>query len=529
MKTRFRYEWATALLFFILFLIILSTYRKYGISWDEGTHDRYGTYILSYFRGFLTGQPDLTVLSIGNPVAYGGIFNLITAWLQERSTLGRFETRHLFTALIGLSGIFGCWMITRRISTEKAAFWATLFLATVPLYYGHMFFNPKDIPFAASYIWSLYFILQTLEKFPKISWPSVLGMGIFIGLTMGMRIGGVMLFGYLGLGLAVMILLAWTESKQESKRLMIRNAAMITISAFIISYVIMVAFWPWAMQDPLINPFLALTAQQNIDYQGVVLFGGASYPGDGLPWNYVPGYFLVTIPEIILLLLAVGILLGAYKLIRTPATVRHPSLKFLGISLLLVSIIYPVGYAMLTRPVLYDGVRHFMFVLPPIAGLAGISFQEVSDWLSKRNRWGARIMTVGVLGLILYQITIMVRLFPYEYIYYNVLAGGVSGAYQNYEMDYWGLSTSEAARWLDTYTENKSQWANRKIPIFTCAGKFSTSNYFPQKKLGLVEDINMAHFGILLNREGCDWDVAGKVLYVVERMGVPLSQVKELE
>ncbi len=528
MTSRSRYLLASALLFVILSLLVLTTFRKYGISWDEGTHDRFGVYILRYYRGLLTGKPDLTVLSIGNPVAYGGVFNLITAWFQEHSPLGRFETRHLFTAVIGLSGIFGCWMFTRRVVNEKAAFWAALFLGIVPLYYGHMFFNPKDIPFASLYIWSLYFIFRTLEDFPKLSWTSVLGTGILSGLTMGMRVGGVMLYGYLGLGLICILFVAWNQYDRKTRWLMIRKALLIGVITFTFSYVIMVAFWPWALQNPLVNPLLALTAQQNIDYQGVVLFHGAVYPGDQLPWNYIPGYFLATLPEIILIMLAGGLVLGVASLIRTPSALKTPTYKFYGISLLLLAIIFPVGYAILTRPVLYDGVRHFMFILPPIASLAGISFQALSDWLSKRNLWGTRILTIGVTGLILYQIFIMARLFPYEYIDYNVLTGGVQGAYQNYELDYWGLSTSEAARWLSNYSEKEKPLGDRKIPVFTCAGKLSASAYFSQN-LGIVEDIDKAHYAILLNRPGCDWNAPGKVLYRIERMGVPLAEVKELE
>jgi hypothetical protein len=73
----------------------------------------------------------------------------------------------------------------------------------------------------------------------------------------------------------------------------------------------MVAFWPWAQQNPLVNPFLALTAQGQIDYQDVVLYRGISYPGIDLPVDYVPGSFLVTMPEVVLLILAAGLVLPA--------------------------------------------------------------------------------------------------------------------------------------------------------------------------------------------------------------------------
>jgi hypothetical protein len=40
------------------------------------------------------------------------------------------------------------------------------------------------------------------------------------------------------------------------------------------------------------------------------------------------------------------------------------------------------------------------------------------------------------------------RLHPYEYTYYNWLAGGVKGADGRYMLDYWGLATKDAAQGL---------------------------------------------------------------------------------
>jgi hypothetical protein len=39
----------------------------------------------------------------------------------------------------------------------------------------------------------------------------------------------------------------------------------------------------------------------------------------------------------------------------------------------------------------------------------------------------------------------IVKLYPYEYIYYNSFIGGVPGAYEKYELDYWATSYREVA------------------------------------------------------------------------------------
>jgi len=49
---------------------------------------------------------------------------------------------------VGLLGLFAIWRLGRRIGGPLAGLIALALLATCPLYYGHMFINPKDSPFA---------------------------------------------------------------------------------------------------------------------------------------------------------------------------------------------------------------------------------------------------------------------------------------------------------------------------------------------------------------------------------------------
>jgi hypothetical protein len=81
---------------------------------------------------------------------------------------------------------------------------------------------------------------------------------------------------------------------------------------------------------------------------------------------------------------------------------------------------------------MYDGYRHFLFILPPVFILGGLSIQAI--WERLRKPWSfALILFVlvvpGVIGL--------VRLHPYEYTYYNLLVGETGGAYRRFETDFW--------------------------------------------------------------------------------------------
>jgi hypothetical protein len=69
--------------------------------------------------------------------------------------------------------------------------------------------------------------------------------------------------------------------------------------------------------------------------------------------------------------------------------------------------------------------------------MAGVVFEKIKwrIWLI------ALVLLPGLIGI--------VRLHPYEYIYYNTLIGGEAGALRRFELDYWGTSYREAAGWLN--------------------------------------------------------------------------------
>jgi len=94
----------------------------------------------------------------------------------------------------------------------------------------------------------------------------------------------------------------------------------------------------------------------------------------------------------------------------------------------------------LSRTPLYDNFRQIFFILPPVFLMAGVVFEKV-----RQRIWQIVLIVLVVLpGLVG-----ILRLHPYEYIYYNSFAGGEKGAFRRFELDYWGTSYREAADWLN--------------------------------------------------------------------------------
>jgi hypothetical protein len=104
----------------------------------------------------------------------------------------------------------------------------------------------------------------------------------------------------------------------------------------------------------------------------------------------------------------------------------------------------PFIYVLIIRPPMYDGYRHFLFILPPVFILGGLAIQAIWERLS--NSW-YRALTLAV--LVVPGVIGLVRLHPYEYTYYNLLVGETGGAFRHYETDFWLTCYKELMPQLD--------------------------------------------------------------------------------
>src|SRR6476660_9771483 len=90
-----------------------------------------------------------------------------------------------------------------------AGFLSALFLLLTPRFYGDAFNNPKDIPFACLFLFSMYYLMMAVRYFPCIPGVLILKLGVAVGLTLGIRVGGSLLIGYLGLAFVFWSIREW--------------------------------------------------------------------------------------------------------------------------------------------------------------------------------------------------------------------------------------------------------------------------------------------------------------------------------
>ena len=121
----------------------------------------------------------------------------------------------------------------------------------------------------------------------------------------------------------------------------------------------------------------------------------------------------------------------------------------------------------------------------------------------------------------------MVRLHPHEYVYYNELVGGVKGAEDKFELDYWGNSYAEAVHELTQYIERERAGGRYRVyRVAVCSSGTSASYFFPPF-LKMARDDYETDFYISVTRLGCDDAFEGDEIITVEREGAILSVVKD--
>jgi hypothetical protein len=502
-------------------VLALLTFRDYGLSWDDYAHSEYGALLLDFYA---SGLRDQRALSWVNLYYYGGGFDLVAALAAKVLPLPLFETRRLIGAAVGLIGLFVTWRIGRRVGGPLAGLIALVLLAACPVYYGHMFMNPKDSPFAVAMAIFLLGAVRTCEEYPRLSLRTGALVGAGFGVAFGSRIMGA--FGLIAaasaLGLVFTVDARANGVRSASVRL--GHFLLRLIPAMVLAYAVMALVWPWGVVDPL-NPLRAAEYFSHFfEKPWQELFAGRLISVPDMPRSYVPTLFALKLPPILSVLGVAGAI-GALVATLRGGIAGSRRAVFL---LLALAALLPLAVTIALRPAMYNGIRHFLFVLPPLAVLGGLAGAVILDAASRRWRFapvaGAIVLLAGV-GTAAAE---MARLHPYEYTYFNWLSGGVQAARDRYMLDYWGLSLKQASQALlaALAERHETKPAGRRWRIAVCGPHRS-----PQVELGpdfeTTWDPRGADFALMLGEFYCA-KLDAPLLAEITRDGVVYARVYDI-
>jgi hypothetical protein len=441
-------EWTwTAVALVIGLGVVLATHADYGITWDEGVQAEYGERVVEYF---LSGFSDRRADEFLDTRYYGPLFEGVAALASAAAADSTYEIRHLLVAVTGLFGALGVLRLGRLLAVPWVGAYAAGILILLPRFYGHAFVNSKDVPFAALFIWSV-FALCRFALAPR-EWLRVAVCGLAVGSALAIRPGGAPIL----LALLVCVIGFAAFTRRTTGPLLLGG-----ICACALAWLVMVAVWPWAHLNPLGHPIEAMRAALAFPAAYPVLFQGEVFRSDQLPRHYVVMYLLITTPPLALGLAGIG-LLATLRIQRRG--LGHPAA--LVSAAVQVWLLLPLALATLTRPNVYDGIRHFLFILPAVALLAGLGAASLLQFArTPRHRI---IVATALAGAVCLPVVSLVRLHPYQMTYFNLFVGGLRGADGRYETDYWVSSYREAIEWVN------QQAGGREVQVLVAANSYST-------------------------------------------------------
>jgi hypothetical protein len=489
------FDLASAVVGAVVLLLIAMTFGDYGITWDETWHLNYGRHVIHWYASLFTDEAALTYRA---DYLYGGSFDGLGYLARQISPLGRYETIHLFGALVACFGLLGSWKFARLLGGPAAGFVGLVMLVLTPVWYGHMFNNPKDMPFAVGYVWALYYEVRILISMPAVPNREWAKASIALGVAMSVRIAGLLTLCYLFMLVGLWVL--WRAREARDARLIPRYLLRFTpklIGTTLGAWAIMLVFWPWAQLHPLRRPLIALARMSafNLHERGMP-FGNRRISSLSPPGDYLLRYFGFKLPELVLVLVVGALVVFIVRAVRlrkrtklarqagglAPGSIQIARDERRRVAIggfLVFAILFPALYTIAKRSPLYDGLRHFLFLVPIFTVIAGVSLTKLVRILAARSRAAAWSVQALVLAYWVRMIFAMVHLHPHQYLFFNAFVGGLPGAYLHYSTDYYGNTYKEAFETLREHlwrTERERYLAGPYV-VSACMPDFVAREY----------------------------------------------------
>ena len=438
-------------------LIWILVHGDFGATADEPVQSRYGEAVRNHLAGNVSYDEFLKTPNLpANIFFYGPTVDLVCATLAHIFHADIFSVRHGVQGLMWVAMFYPVCALGRKISGRPAAWFSGLALLGMPSLFGHAFNNPKDLPLACATIWLLHTAVAVGTR-RGLNRKMIFQLGGAVGFVLAMRPGAWFLGALLGL---VPLAKLWRANKISGNwnlKLLLR-LLVILFAAIIFGWLLMILPWPSAWHSPLRHPIQAAGFAAHFAEHYPVLLRGTIFTSNQLPWDYLLIYVTLTLPLPLLVLGLWGHVIFIRKFFSTTAKI----IATLGVLFVLW---FPLVVFIIVRPNVYDGMRHFLFILPPIAVLAGVAAAEIA------RKWQLipRKLSVPAIALLLLAGSpAMLRLHPYENVFFNMLAGPKATLNARYETDYWFSSYREAAHWIN----EKQSGSDRPLHVLVAGLNF---------------------------------------------------------
>lgn len=485
-------------------VVILRIYTDFGVAIDEPIEYRFGEML--YARNFGKDSILLRDFAIEQSNsreiwAYNHFHAMLLFMINDSSSLIIY---HLLNFGFGLFGLYVVYEIV--LHTTKKPFvglLGSLILLFTPRFFGDLASNLKDPVFA---IYSLAVVLSMLwtQKMSNLFLRAIV-IGIPLGFAAASRTVGYSLI--LGYGLYLLI------QQFQLFKASIRKLPSLFIECFtllIITVLVHAIQMPFVARDPMRHLIRLMEVARAYPWDGPMLYLGSTVTALNKPWHYLPVWIGITTPLFILI----------FWLLSHRFVLKNKTILLMNILVWVNIVLYYV-----IHPIIYDGTRHYLFIVVFMAVVALITWYEM--W-SSGDKYKKIILTI-LLSLNLISIADQYRLLhPYEYVYFNELVGYLPGAFGKFETDYWGTSYFEGSRCL------KGLVKESPVLVGICGNK-EAAIYFENTSIKTIwlpfcqiDPKNKPDFLFVMGRNEY-WNMyKGSADCTVSRMGIPLMKVLNL-
>lgn len=402
---------------------------------------------------------------------YGqSVDNLAAAINAVFNIKNEYTTRHFVGALVG----FFLLILTGKLTHYLTGNYVIATLSMIALFisprpFGQALGNLKDIPYALGYIWATFGTIKFIKEMPVPTLKTTLFLAGGIAFSNSVRIGGILSFLILGFFVLVWILLNYKQSPiNHLLSINRKHYTFLILILIVVGYLGGLLFWPYGLQNPILNPIKALSLMSHYAISIRQIFEGEYYWSTHLPWHYVLVWLLISIPEFVW----ISLLLFGFFLATNWTKIFKNQNRLLPISILLFGVLFPLIYVIIIKSNLYSGWRQLYFIYPLMIVIGSVGVFEV--WKKYRQKF-IRYSLIGILTVTAsFPVWHIFQTFPNHYIYFNKLAGGTEKNWSNYEYDYYFHGMKESCDWF---------FENIEIPAgSTIASNLDVSPYFPKGK-----------------------------------------------
>ena len=484
---------------YFLFLLVIGflIFPDYGISLDEDNTRINGFVTLKYISEIFSPSFVVSINEIINVPSMnnwseqgiGVIFDLPTAFIELyfgiTDSKNYYQMRHFVNFVFYFISVYFFFLLAKkRFNSLLFGLLGATLLVLSPRIFAQSFYNNKDIIFMSFFIIGLFTFINLLNN---PSYKNATFFSLASALSIDIRILGTLLPC---LFFFFIFLKMYREKEFRDKAIKPLFFLILSLPLFTI------IFWPYLWLDPIEKFFLVFKTLSNYSSGPTyILYFGEFISPENLKWHYPLIWIFVTTPILYIFLFIIGFTLIFLRLVKRIFRLEADGIyndfwrgkNELQDLLFLSTLIIPLFLIIILNSTLYDGWRHLYFIYPSflMISLTGLYYAKI---LFFKNR--ERLVFSIVLIFLLPTTFWMYKNHPYQNVYFNIFAG--KNFNEKFEMDYWGVSNSDALKYIANKNKNKVKVAAISTTDLLISKKILAKSI--REKIDIVYDISKADY-----------------------------------